>query len=64
MSEEKLDITVHLAWLNLMEDEYICCLCQKWEMEPFLNPSLRTTSEEELDIWDLGHKLAKDRQDC
>ena len=46
-----------------MEDEHVGRFRQKREAEPFPDPRLRATSEEEFDPWDLGYKLPEDGQD-
>ena len=47
-----------------MEDKDICHFYQQREMKPLPDVWLWMASEEEFDIWELGYKLAKDRQDC
>ena len=64
MPEEQQYVTVHLTRLDLVEDNYACRLCQRREAEAFTDPWLRATGDEEFDFWDLGHELAKDKEDC
>jgi hypothetical protein len=64
VGEEQPYVAVDLTRLNLVEDKHVRCFGQQREPEAFSDAWLRTTGDEELDLWDLGHELPKDGQDC
>ena len=59
MLEEQPSVVVNTSRLNLVEDEYVCSFYQLWGTERFPIAQLRTTGEEEFDLWDLGYNLSR-----